>query len=105
MDNINKKTSYIAIASDNINPAHINLINKASKKGKLIIGVLTDQAIATYKRLPSLSVKDRLVMAQSIKGVYKVVIQEELDYTINLKRYKPIIYSMEMNGKKACKNK
>ena len=83
------KISYIAIASDVIHPAHIDLIEKASKRGSLIIGVLTDQAIATYKRLPSLSVKDRLVMAQSIKGVYKVVIQEELDYTNNLKKYKP----------------
>ncbi len=89
MDNINKKTSYIAIASDTINPAHINLIDKASKKGKLTIGVLTDQAIATYKRLPSLSINDRIVMAESIKGVSKVVIQEELDYTKNLKKYKP----------------
>ena len=105
MDNINKKTSYIAIASDNINPAHINLINKASKKGKLIIGVLTDQAIATYKRLPSLSINDRIVMAESIKGVSKVVIQEELDYTKNLKNISQIIFFMEMNGKKVFKSK
>ena len=85
----NKKTSYIAIASDIIHPAHIDLIEKASKKGLLTIGVLTDQAIATYKRLPSLSIKDRLLMAKSIKGVSNVVVQEELDYTNNLKKYKP----------------
>jgi len=82
---LNKKISYIAIASDVIHPAHINLIEKASKKGSLIVGVLTDQAIATYKRLPSLSLTDRIVMAESIKGVSRVVIQEELDYTFNLK--------------------
>ena len=86
---INKKISYIAIASDVIHPAHINLIEKASKKGSLIVGVLTDQAIATYKRLPSLSITDRMAMDESIKGVSKVVIQEELDYTFNLKKYKP----------------
>ena len=85
----NKKISYIAIASDIIHPAHINLIEKASEKGNLIIGVLTDEAIAAYKRLPSLSIKDRIVMAQSIKGVSKVVVQEELDYTNNLKKFKP----------------
>ena len=61
------ETSYIAIASDIIHPAHINLIEKASEKGLLTIGVLTDQAIATYKRLPSLSIKDRILMAKSIK--------------------------------------
>ena len=85
----NKKISYLAIASDVIHPAHINLIEKASEKGNLIIGVLTDEAIATYKRLPSLSIKDRIVMAESIKGVSKVVVQEELDYTNNLNKFKP----------------
>ena len=85
----NKKISYIAIASDVIHPAHINLIEKASEKGSLIIGVLTDEAISTYKRLPSLSIKDRIVMAESIKGVSKVVVQEEIDYTNNLEKYKP----------------
>jgi phosphoenolpyruvate phosphomutase len=84
-----KKTSYIAIASDVIHPGHLNLINKAAELGSLIIGVLTDKAIASYKRLPSLSFQDRVTMARSIKGVSKVVVQESLDYVQNLEKYRP----------------
>lgn len=80
---------YFAIASDTIHPGHLNLINTAAQYGEVIIGVLTDKAIATYKRLPRFNFEDRLLMAQSIKGVYKVVPQDNSDYTDNLEKYKP----------------
>ena len=81
--------SYIAIASDAINPAHIKLIEKASECATLIVGVLSDSAIASYKRLPSLSLKERIKLVESLKGVSKVVVQDKLDYVDNLKKYKP----------------
>ena len=83
------KTVYIAISADILHHGHINLIKKASQYGDLIVGVLTDEAIATYKRLPILNYEERSFIIKNINGVKEVVSQETLDYTDNLKKYKP----------------
>ena len=43
------KIVYVAMSADLIHPGHLNIINRASKLGDLIIGLLTDKAIASYK--------------------------------------------------------
>jgi len=48
------KTVYVGMSADMIHPGHLNIIKEASKLGDVIVGVLTDQAIASYKRLPAL---------------------------------------------------
>ena len=83
------KTVYIAISADILHHGHINLIKKASEYGNLIVGVLTDDAIATYKRLPVIDFNQRKFIIENINGVNKVVSQDTLDYTNNLKKYKP----------------
>ena len=82
-------TVYIAISADILHHGHINLIKEASKYGELIVGVLTDEAIATYKRLPVLNFDERSFIIKNIRGVKKVVPQETLDYSDNLRKYKP----------------
>ena len=83
------KTVYIAISADILHHGHINLIKKASEFGSLIVGVLTDEVVATYKRFPVLNYEQRTFIIQNIEGVSKVVPQNSLDYTENLKKYKP----------------
>lgn len=83
------KTVYIAISADILHHGHINLIQKATEYGELIVGVLTDEAIATYKRLPILTYDERSFIIKNINGVKEVVPQNTLDYTENLKKYKP----------------
>ena len=83
------KTVYIAISADILHHGHINLIKEASKNGKLIVGVLKDEAIATYKRLPVLDYESRCSIIKNIVGVDEVVPQKTLDYTDNLRKYKP----------------
>ena len=83
------KTVYIAISADILHHGHINLIKKASDYGNLIVGVLTDEAVATYKRFPILNYTQRTFIIENIEGVSKVVPQNTLDYTENLKKYKP----------------
>ena len=83
------KTVYIAISADILHHGHINLIKKASEYGELIVGVLTDEAITTYKRLPVLNYEERSYIIKNINGVSKVIPQNTLDYTDNLKKYKP----------------
>jgi len=83
------KKVYVAMSADLIHPGHLNIINEARKYGEVTVGLLTDRAIASYKRLPFLSYEQRKVVVENIKGVTEVVPQETLDYVPNLRRLKP----------------
>ncbi len=83
------KTIYVAMSADLIHPGHLNIISQAREYGDIVVGLLTDKAIASYKRLPFLSYEQRKVIVENIKGVQKVVPQETLDYVPNLEQYKP----------------
>ena len=88
---IESRTVYMSFSTDMIHGGHIAIIKKAKRLGKLIIGVLTDEAISTYKRYPMLPENERKLMFQNISGVYKVVYQKTLSYKENLEKYKPDI--------------
>ena len=83
------KKVYIGMSADIIHIGHLNIITQAAKLGKLTVGVLTDEAIASYKRLPTLDYENRSKTVASIKGVNNVIPQKTLDYTHNLKLIKP----------------
>ncbi|MDF2544787.1 MAG: phosphoenolpyruvate phosphomutase, partial [Herbinix sp.] len=83
------KKVYIAISADILHHGHINLINKASEYGELIVGVLTDEAVASYKRYPILSYEERIGIISNIKGVQQVVPQTSIDYVENLEKFRP----------------
>ncbi|MFH2108507.1 MAG: phosphoenolpyruvate mutase [Chrysiogenia bacterium] len=83
------KTVYVAMSADLIHPGHLNIIREAQKYGRVIIGLLTDSAIASYKRLPYMSMEQRKVIVENIKGVSRVVLQETLDYVPNLRLLRP----------------
>ena len=86
---MNNKFVYIGLTADSIHHGHINLIENAKKYGEIIIGLLTDKAVSDYKRLPLLSYEQRKKILMNIKGVNKVVAQNEWDYSLNIKKYKP----------------
>ncbi|MCH9008955.1 phosphoenolpyruvate mutase [candidate division KSB1 bacterium] len=83
------KTVYIGMAADIIHVGHLNIIDTARKLGRVTIGLLTDQAIASYKRLPFLPFDHRRQIVENIKGVQEVIPQDTLNYTTNLRRLKP----------------
>ena len=85
------KKVYISFSTDVIHGGHINIINKAAQLGEVIVGILSDEAVASYKRFPLLSFSERKEIVSSIKGVSKVVEQKELSYANNLRNYKPDI--------------
>ena len=84
-----RKKAYVAMSADILHIGHLNIIKEAVKYGDLTVGVLTDKAIASYKRLPFLSYDVRSKTVESIKGVVSVIAQETLDYTDNLLKIKP----------------
>ena len=67
----------------------INIINEATKYGDVMIGLYTDKAIATHKRLPYLTYEQRKQVIESIKGVSSIVPQDDWSYVPNLVKYKP----------------
>jgi len=85
----NNKKVYVGMSADLIHPGHVNILNKASELGDVIVGLLTDSAIASYKRVPFMKWGQRATVISSIKGVTKVVPQGTLDYRPNLLEIRP----------------
>ncbi len=82
-------TVYVAMSADIVHPGHINILEHARQLGQVTIGLLTDEAIASYKRAPLMSYAEREAVVAVLKGVTNVVPQSTLDYRPNLERLKP----------------
>ncbi|MCT4566319.1 MAG: phosphoenolpyruvate mutase [Maledivibacter sp.] len=83
------KKVYIAMSADIIHHGHMNIIKEARKLGDVVVGILTDEVIATYKRFPLLGYEHRKEIISNISGVSEVIKQDTLDYTNNLLKVKP----------------
>ena len=84
-----KKSVYTAFSVDILHEGHIKILKYASKFGEVTVGLLTDEAIASYKRLPHLNYHKRKYIIENVKYVSKVIPQKTLDYSENLKKLKP----------------
>ncbi len=84
-----KKIVYVGLAADILHKGHINILKTANRYGSIIVGLLTDQAIASYKNIPYLDYEKRKVVIENIRYVKKVVPQNTLDYVSNLELIKP----------------
>lgn len=77
------------MSADLIHTGHLNILKVASEFGQVTVGVLTDKAIASYKRLPYMNYEQRAEIVKNLKTVFDVIPQSTLDYTDNLKALKP----------------
>lgn len=82
---------YVGMSADLIHPGHINVLQQAAELGDVTVGLLTDEAIASYKRLPHMSFEQRRTVVENLRVVTRVVPQETLDYVPNLERLRPDI--------------
>lgn len=85
----NENTVYMCFSTDVIHSGHIAIIKKAADLGKLTIGVLSDNAVASYKRFPLLTFEERKTILENINGVDNVIEQKTLGYTDVLRELKP----------------
>ncbi|MCM1320703.1 MAG: phosphoenolpyruvate mutase [Bacteroides sp.] len=85
---MNKKV-YLGLTGDVIHPGIINIISEGAKYGDVIVGLLTDSAIVSHKRLPYLTYEQREQVVSHICGVSEVIPQEEWSYVPNLEKIKP----------------
>tara|TARA_Y100000996_G_scaffold319034_1_gene255128 strand:- start:1177 stop:2484 length:1308 start_codon:yes stop_codon:yes gene_type:complete len=87
---INKnKIVYVALSADFLHKGHIKILKTAFSYGDVYVGLLTDEAIATYDNIPYLDYDKRKVIVENLKYVKKVIPQKTLDYTENLNLIKP----------------
>ena len=80
---------YVGMSADLVHPGHMNILNIAASYGDVIVGLLTDKAIASYKRLPFMTYEQREMVIKNIKGVTEVIPQYTLDYVENLEKVRP----------------
>ena len=89
MNRKKNKSVYCALSADILHEGHINILKSASRYGDVIVGLLTDKAIASYKKIPHLSYKQREIVLKNVKYVKRVIPQNTLDYRPNLNLLKP----------------
>ena len=86
---VEQRTVYVSFSTDVIHSGHIALIKKARRLGKLIVGVISDEVVASYKRFPTLPFEERKILFENIVGVEKVVEQKSLSYRENIEKLHP----------------
>jgi len=87
--NYHKKSVYVTLAVDFVHDGHINILNVAKNYGEVTVGLLTDKAIGSYKKLPHFTFEQRKKIVENLKQVTNIIEQNELDYTKNLNLLKP----------------
>ena len=85
----NNNIVYVGLSADILHEGHINILKIASSYGDVVVGLLTDQAIASYKKIPYLNFKQRKVVLENLRYVKKVIPQKTLDYVHNLNIVRP----------------
>ncbi len=84
-----RKRVYMCFSTDLLHQGHLHIIQRAAALGELTVGVLTDEVVASYKRYPLLPLEERMEMFAAIKGVSRVVVQDQLSYARVLRELRP----------------
>ena len=83
------KTVYTCFCTDVIHAGHLNIIEKAKEKGRVVVGALTDEALIKYNRFPTISLDERIKLYQNLEGVDEVVVQNDFMYNDVIASIKP----------------
>ncbi len=82
-------SAFLSFTADSITPAHIALIEKACTLGEVTVGVMSDAALWGNRALPVLTVEERANLISHLKGVSRVVVQDQWSYVNILEKLKP----------------
>ena len=58
----------------------MNIIQQAQKYGRVVVGILSDEAMIKYNRFPTISFEERLELAKNVPGVDEVIVQDTVLY-------------------------
>ncbi len=82
-------TIYTCFSTGVIHDGHLNIIHEAQKYGTVIVGALTDRAMVSFNRFPTLTIEERIRQYESIDGVARVVVQDDMYYDKIIQELKP----------------
>lgn len=81
---------YVPMSADIVHPGHVQILVEAQKHGKVVIGLLSDEAIKTKKgEYPIMNYDERREVVNQLRGVHRVIVQTSPDYRPNLLKIKP----------------
>lgn len=83
------KTVYTCFCTDVIHEGHLNIIQQAQKYGRVVVGILSDEAMIKYNRFPTISFEERLELAKNIPGVDEVIVQDTVLYDNVIDQLRP----------------
>ena len=85
----NKPIVYMCFSTEIIHSGHIAIIKKAQELGNLVVGILSDEAVASYRHFPIVPCEERKALFENISGIYKVIEQKTWGYKDVLTELKP----------------
>ncbi len=83
------KTVYTCFTTDVLHEGHMNILKEAKKYGRLIAGVMSDEALVKFDRFPTISFEMRKQMLEGIAEIDEIVDQKSVSYRENLLKYRP----------------
>tara|TARA_B100001758_G_C18015559_1_gene405291 strand:- start:195 stop:623 length:429 start_codon:yes stop_codon:yes gene_type:complete len=87
-NNKNRPLAFVPMCGDPIHVGHINILNEASKYGSVVVGLMTDEAMISYKRKPITSYKNRAAVVEHLKMVDYVYPLDGIDYAKVANKFK-----------------
>lgn len=93
------KKVLLSIGAEFIHGGHVAIIEKAAELGELTVGVLSDEAIMSYRGYPVLTFEERCKIISHIKGVAYVVKKDSLSYDKIIEELRPdyVVHSDRWN--------
>ena len=79
MDSSEKKV-YTCFCTDVLHEGHLNIIEEARKRGRVIVGALSDEALIRYNKFPTIPLEERVRLYRTIPGVDQVIVQDSMLY-------------------------
>ena len=86
-----EKTIYTCFCTDVIHEGHLNIFNEAKKLGKVLVGILSDEAVIRYNRFFTKPLEERIRLFQTLEGATEVVVQKDINYSDIIEKYHPDI--------------
>lgn len=83
------KKVYTCFCTDVIHEGHLNILKRAAEYGWLIVGILSDEAMVSYNRFPTITLEQRIDLVKETGYADEVIVQDEVMYDHVLEVIKP----------------
>jgi len=89
IENVSRPYVFIPMSADILHHGHINILKKSKKLGNVIVGLMTDKGISSYKgKKPFIKYINRKKILQELRSIDKIIPINGLLYERFAKKYK-----------------